>query len=119
MIKVTGFEFVPIQYDVARKGATKFIQLQAKNGTNWNRGMQMPDEQAIAVAKQEQIAQEELVKKKAADQKAREDAKKQTEQLQQGFLNAGINNSTPNFLNPNPRIILPDATFVKKPFIIR
>ena len=116
MIKVTGFEFVPIQYDVARKGATKFIQLQAKNGTNWNRGMQMPDEQAIAVAKQEQIAQEELVKKKAAEQKSRENAKKQNEQLQQGFLNAGLNNSAPTFFNPNPPIVLPDATFVKKPF---
>ena len=55
MIKVTGFEFIPIQYDVTRKGATKFIQLQANSGTNWSRGMQMPDEQASAVARQEQV----------------------------------------------------------------
>ena len=114
MIKVTGFEFVPIQYDVARKGATKFIQLQAKNGTNWNRGMQMPDEQAIAIAKQEQIALEEAVKKKAADQKAREDAKKQTEQLQQNFLNIGLNN-TSTFFGDLPNTNSTDATFMKKP----
>ena len=116
MIKVTGFEFVPIQYDVTRKGATKFIQLQAKSGTNWSSGMQMPDEQSIAIAKQEQIALEETVKKKAADQKAREDAKKQTDQLQQNFLNIGLNN-TSTFFDDIPNTNSTDATFVKKPFI--
>ena len=70
MIKVTGFEFVPIQYDVARKGKTKFIQLLAKNGTNWSSGMQMPDEQAEAIAKQKQI------KENAAKEKAKADLKK-------------------------------------------
>jgi hypothetical protein len=64
MIKVTGFEFVPIQYDVARKGATKFIQLLAKSGTNWGSGMQMPDEQAAAIAKQKQIREAEAEQEK-------------------------------------------------------
>ena len=77
----------------------------------------MPDEQSIAIAKQEQIALEETVKKKAADQKAREDAKKQTDQLQQNFLNIGLNN-TSTFFDDIPNTNSTDATFVKKPFIL-
>ena len=58
MIKVTGFEFIPIQYDVAQKGLTKFIQLQAIKGTNWSRGMQMPSNGVAPKAKAKQIEEE-------------------------------------------------------------
>ena len=117
MIKVTGFEFVPIQYDVARKGATKFIQLQAKNGTNWNRGMQMPDEQAAAIAKQKQIKENAAKEKAKADAKAKkateEAAAKAKEQKELGVL--GLTEF--KAVELNTRFNAADATYVSPQYL--
>ena len=106
MIKVTGFEFIPIQYDVAQKGLTKFIQLQAIKGTNWSRGMQMPSNGVAPKSKTKQIKEKEKAASKGANELA-------------GFMNQ-LTPSTPNLYNPSivPNIVQADNTRVVSPIIM-
>jgi hypothetical protein len=109
MIKVTGFEFIPIQYDVAQKGLTKFIQLQAIKGTNWSKGMQMPSNGVAPKSKTKQIKEKE----KAAAEGAKELA---------GFMNKLTPTISPNLYNPSMNLgsgtVQADNTRVVGPIIM-